>query len=218
MVRSFRNLADAAFELPDDGMALVGPNGHGKTNLLEALAYPVLFRSVRGAADREVGRFGGPGFQVAITDSAGSTVAATYYAPERRKRITIDGEDQATVAAAIGRWLAVGFFPTDLALVQGGAAERRRWLDRMLSLADRTYLEALLRYRAALAQRNAALRSGDGAAADAFNPALAHAGSTLTRCRRAWVAGAGSRWQAELATLGETCRRRAALQGRRRTG
>jgi len=203
VVRSFRNLADAAIELPESGVALVGPNGHGKTNLLEALAYPVLFRSIRGAADREVGRYGGPGFQVAISQSGGSTIAATYFAPERRKRITIDGEDQGTVAVAIGRWLAVGFFPTDLALVQGGAAERRRWLDRMLSLADRKYLDALLRYRGALAQRNAALRAQDVAAATAFVPALASAGSVLASRRRAWVAAAGEQWQAELAGLGE---------------
>lgn len=202
-LRGYRNLADVAFELPETGMALVGPNGHGKTNLLEALAYPVLFRSVRGAPDREVAQFGGPGFQVAVTAAGGTTVAATYFAPQRRKRITIDGEDQATVSAAIGRWLAVGFFPTDLALVQGGAAERRRWLDRMLSLADRAYLEALVRYRAALAQRNAALRSADIAAADAFNPALAQAGSVLTQRRRAWAHDAVDQWQAELATLGE---------------
>ena len=203
VLRSFRNLADAALELPADGVALIGPNGHGKTNLLEALAYPVLFRSVRGAPDREVGQFGGPGFQVGVTTASGSNVVATYYAPQRRKRITIDGEEQATIATAIGRWLAVGFFPTDLVLVQGGAAERRRWLDRMLSLADSTYLEALMRYRGALAQRNAALRTANIAAADAFNPALAVAGSALARGRRRWADGAASRWQAELATLGE---------------
>lgn len=203
-LRSFRNLADVGLELPDAGVALIGPNGHGKTNLLEALAYPVLFRSVRGAADREVGQFGGPGFQVAVTTAEGSSIAATYFAPQRRKRITIDGEDQPTVAAAIGRWLAVGFFPTDLALVQGGAAERRRWLDRMLSLADSTYLEALLRYRAALAQRNAALRTANIAAADAFNPAMAQAGSVLVTRRRSWANDALAAWQTELATLGET--------------
>ncbi len=203
VLRSYRNLADAALELPADGVALIGPNGHGKTNLLEALAYPVLFRSVRGAPDREVGQFGGPGFQVGVTTASGSNVVATYYAPQRRKRITIDGEEQSTIATAIGRWLAVGFFPTDLVLVQGGAAERRRWLDRMLSLADRTYLEALMRYRGALAQRNAALRTANIAAADAFNPALASAGSALARGRRRWASDAASLWRAELATLGE---------------
>jgi DNA replication and repair protein RecF len=194
VVRSYRNLAD---------MALVGGNGHGKTNLLEALAYPVLFRSVRGAADREVGRFGGPGFQVAVTAEADRTVAATYYAAERRKRITVDGEVLDTIAAAIGHWLVVGFFPTDLALVHGGAAERRRWMDRMLSLADAAYLTALSRFKSALAHRNAALRARDLDAARAFEPAMAEHGSMLARTRRTWVGSAVERWQHELAVLGE---------------
>ncbi len=205
VVRSFRNLADVTLELPEPGVALIGPNGQGKTNILEALAYPVLFRSVRGAADREVGRFGGPGFQAAVTTASGEhdrrdvfRAAAEAQADHDRRRRA--GRRCRPPSASGSRWDS---FPTDLALVQGGAAERRRWLDRMLSLADRGYLEALLRYRSALAQRNAALRAGDAAAADAFNPALAQAGARLTQRRRRWVEAAAEMWQAELATLGE---------------
>lgn len=204
LVRSFRNLADAVLDLPAEGVALVGPNGHGKTNLLEALGYPVLFRSVRGAADREVAQFGGPGFHVAVTLADGGEIATTWNSATRRKRIVVDGEDQATITGALGRWLAVAFLPTDLALVQGGASERRRWIDRMLSLADRAYLEALLRYRAALAQRNAALRSADARAAEAFDAPLVRSGVEIVQRRMAWAEGAAGPWQAELDALGET--------------
>lgn len=203
LVRSFRNLADVVLALPPEGVALVGPNGHGKTNLLEALAYPVLFRSVRGAADREIGHFGGPGFHVAVTLADGSEIATTWNAAAQRKRIVVDGVEQATLTGSLGRWLAVAFLPTDLALVQGGAAERRRWLDRMLSLADRAYLDALLRYRAALAQRNAALRTGDGRAAEAFDGPLAKSGAEVVGRRLSWARDSGAPWQAELAALGE---------------
>ncbi len=203
VVRGFRNLADATLDVPSGGMALLGPNGHGKTNLLEALAYPVLFRSLRGARDRDVAGFGGPGFHVAVRRDDGIEVAATWHAADGRKRVTVDGVDHLRMTDALGTWLAVTFLPTDLALVQGAAAERRRWLDRMLSLGTRAYLQALLRYRAATAQRNAALRQGDERAAAAFDLPLAAAGAVVVGERLGWVERAEAAWRQELARLGE---------------
>lgn len=204
VVRGFRNLADATLEVPPGGIALLGPNGHGKTNLLEALAYPVLFRSLRGARDRDVARFGGPGFHVAVTRDDGTAVTATWQAADGRKRVTVGGTEVPRITDALGAWLAVTFLPTDLALVQGGAGDRRRWLDRMLSLASAGYLGALLRYRAAVAQRNAALRRHDEATAAAFDGALSSSGATVVAGRLAWLAGAEAAWREELVQLGES--------------
>jgi len=203
VVRQFRNLADDALTLPPEGIALLGPNGHGKTNLLEALAYPVLFRSLRGARDREIGRFGGDGFHVGLQLADGPLVECTWEAAGARKRVSIGGVESPRVTDALGVWLAVAFLPSDPSLVDGGAAERRRWLDRLLSLADAAYLGALLRYRAALAQRGAALRHGDSASARAFDPTLAEMGARLTTRRLEWVERAGASWRDELAELGE---------------
>lgn len=203
VVRGFRNLADATLELPTGGIALLGPNGHGKTNLLEALAYPVLFRSLRGARDRDVARFGGPGFHVAVTRDDGVEVTATWQAADGRKRVTVSGSDVPRITDALGAWLAVTFLPTDLALVQGGAGERRRWLDRMLSLASPGYLGALLHYRAAVAQRNAALRRHDEATAAAFDGVLSSSGAQVVSGRLAWLTGAEAAWRDEMERLGE---------------
>ena len=71
VTRGFRNLAELDAELPADGVVLLGGNGQGKTNLLEAIGYPVLFRSLRGAPDQEVARFGAAGFQVAVEVASG---------------------------------------------------------------------------------------------------------------------------------------------------
>jgi DNA replication and repair protein RecF len=88
-------------------------------------------------------------------------------------------------------------------LATGSAAERRGYLDRLLSLADRPYLTSLTRYRAALAQRNSALRQGRPELARAFDAPLAAAGAEIVRTRAAWAAGAAEHFAAELECLGE---------------
>ena len=205
VARSFRNLEDLDRALPAEGAILLGANGQGKTNLLEALYYPVLFRSLRGAPDPEVGRFGGPGFHVEAAIAAGTAtlVSATYVATARKKRIAMDGVEVARVADAVGAWVAVAFLPTDVGLAAGPATERRQYLDRLLSLADPRYLRALARYRAALAQRNSALRQGHAEVAQAFNGALAGAGAAVVVAREAWAGEAAARFAAEFACLGE---------------
>lgn len=204
IARGFRNLDDLDRELPPNGVALIGGNGQGKTNLLEALYYPVLFRSLRGAPDPEVARFGGPGFQVEahVAGPNGGAVAATFTG--RKKRISIRGEEIGRLADAIGAWLAVAFLPVDVGLASGPAAERRGFLDRLLALADRKYYAALARYRAALVQRNAALRQEQPELARAFDGVLAEAGAVVVASRIAWVDRITGPFVAELDSLGES--------------
>jgi DNA replication and repair protein RecF len=203
VARGYRNLADLEREMPRTGVALLGANAQGKTNLLEAIYYPVLFRSFRGSPDQQV-TGNAPGFHVDLAIEGGEavqTVATTYLG--RKKRITLDGEQVGRLTQAVGSWLAVAFLPSDLGLASGPAAERRQYMDRLLSLASRQYLRALTRYRAALAQRNSALRQGRVDVAQAFDGALAGPGAELVRERLAWVTGAAEQFAAEFDCLGE---------------
>jgi DNA replication and repair protein RecF len=202
VARGYRNLADLDREPPASGLVLLGSNAQGKTNLLEAIYYPVLFRSFRGATDGEVSR-DTPGFavQVHIGGGPAQTVSAVY--SSRKKRITVDGEEVGRLTDSVGNWLAVAFLPSDVGLASGPALERRQYLDRVLSLSDRRYLRALTGYRAALAQRNSALRQGRADMAQAFNDPLSNAGAALVRWRLEWVAGAGELFASELEILGE---------------
>jgi DNA replication and repair protein RecF len=202
VARGYRNLADLDREAPANGLVLLGANAQGKTNLLEAIYYPVLFRSFRGASDGQVLR-DPPGFavEVHIGGGAARTVSAAYSG--RKKRITVDGEEVGRLTDSVGNWLAVTFLPSDVGLASGAAAERRQYLDRVLSLSDRHYLRALTGYRAALAQRNSALRQRRADLAQAFNGPLATAGAALVRWRLDWVAAAADQFSAELDSLGE---------------
>jgi DNA replication and repair protein RecF len=183
----------------------LGANAQGKTNFLEAVYYTVLFRSFRGASDQEVAGFGGPGFQVevAVEEASVGTLAAGYQPAGRRKRILLDGNEPGRLTEAVGSWVAVVFLPGDVELASGPAAIRRQYLDRLLSLADRGYLRALGRYRAALAQRNSALRQGRLALARAFDAPLASAGAEIVAARERWARRSAERFSAEFECLGE---------------
>lgn len=202
----FRNLARLDLALPPGGAVFLGHNGHGKTNLLELLYYPVLYRSVRGARDADLVQFGEPGFHVALDFERGdraTRLEAGYLAAGRRKRVVTDGVEAERVSQSLGDWLAVAFLPGDVTLVSGGAGERRQFLDRTLALADPGYLRALRQYRGALEQRNAALRRAEPDTAAAFDPALARFGSAVVAARLAWCERFGPVWSAACATLGE---------------
>ena len=214
VARGFRNLADLDCGIPARGVTLLGDNAQGKTNFLEAVYYPVLFRSFRGAPDQEVTAFGAPAFhlEAAVEDAGVGTLSAGYLSGTRRKRILLDGSEPERLTEAVGRWLAVVFLPGDVELASGPAALRRQYLDRLLSLADGGYLRALARYRAALAQRNSALRQGRPELAWAFDRPLAAAGAEIVAARERWAGQAGDRFAAEFECIGE--RGRAALRYR----
>jgi DNA replication and repair protein RecF len=199
-VREFRNLAALDLSVDAAGLAIVGDNGHGKTNLLEAVAYLRLLRSWRGARDADVVRFGAAGFHVRATLRAPARVHSAAVGFERlgkKKRATLDGVEQPRLADALGALPSVCFSPADVALVSEGPGERRRFLDVALALTSPAYLLALQTYRAALARRNATLRElqrtgragADAAARVAvWEPALAEHGAQLVIARRTWAA------------------------------
>lgn len=209
-VRDFRNLAHVDLDVPAEGFAVVGENGHGKTNLLEAVYYLQLQRSFRGARDVELVRFGASAFHIGAGVHGGkaSIIGAGFDRAGRRKKVVLDGVEVSRLSDAIGALPSVIFSPADLALVGGGPGERRRYLDVVLSLTSRIYLHALQRYRAALGNRNAALRQ-HGSEADAesrvtiWDPALAQYGAIIWRERARWVAAHAAAFSELCAAIGE---------------
>jgi DNA replication and repair protein RecF len=208
-LRDFRNFARTDLDIPPDGLAVVGENGHGKSNLLEAVYYLQLLRSVRGARDQELVRFGAPAFHVAATADVPAPdvpspasergrlvardVAVGFERGTKRKRVRLDGVEPPRLSDALGAVPSVIFSPGDVQLVAGSPGERRRYLDVVLALTSRRYLHALQAYRAALLRRNAALRDAARSARGeervaVWEPPLAEHGALLWTERRAWVA------------------------------
>jgi len=197
-VRAFRNLADADLDLPVAGCVICGPNGHGKTSLIEALLYPEVFRSFRGAADRELVRFGADGFRVEAF--VGRSVAAGYDARTRQKKVMLDGAPPLRLGDAIGVVRGVVLSPGDVLLVAGGPKERRRYLDVLLALTVKGYVEALSRYRRALLHRMRAT----AAELPTWERLLGDAGAVIVAARQAWAERWTGHYAAQCAAMGES--------------
>lgn len=192
-IRHFRNLAEQELSLPTQGVAIVGENAQGKTNLLEAIYYLETFRSFRGSRDHHLVAFHEDFFRIrgrlaGAGPGGGVEVAAAFQLRGRRKKVTVDGREPERLGDALGRLAAVVFSPADVSLVSDGPAARRRFLDIVLSLNVPGYLKNLQQFRQILTQRNAALKNGrrsDGI--DAWNEGLVGQGTRVMVERARWL-------------------------------
>ncbi len=215
LAKDYRNFTQLDLEIPSTGLVVIGENGHGKTNLLEAVAYLALLRSFRGGRDADVVRFGAAAFHVRAEltpPSAFNVVTVGFERSTKRKRATLDGVEQPRLTSALGAVPSVEFSPADVALVSGGPSERRHYLDVMLALSSRAYLQALQQYRGALLRRNAALRTAqrDGARSSehdarvsVWEPSMAEHGGFVTATRHAFVRDHTERFTQLSAAIGE---------------
>ena len=192
-LRHFRNLAVQQLDLPAEGVAIVGENAQGKTNLLEAIYYLETFRSFRGTRDDHLVTFGEDVFRVAGAmegegESESVEVTAAFQIRGKRKKVTVDGREPDRIGDGLGRLAAVIFSPADVSLVSDGPGARRRFLDIVLSLNVPGYLGRLQQFRQILSQRNAALRSGQGREAlQAWDGGLVTHGARVMGERLRWV-------------------------------
>jgi DNA replication and repair protein RecF len=192
-LREFRNYAELELTFPPAGAAVIGPNGSGKTNLIEALYYLEIFRSFRGSPDEQLCRFGEDTFHVRGRFADPTTgreveVTAAYDRRRRAKRVTVDGVEPERLSDALGRIGMVVFSPSDVTLVTGSPVERRRFLDIVLSLSTPGYLSSVQRFRHTLKQRNALLRAGaSGAVLEPWTDALVERAAEVMGARARWV-------------------------------
>ena len=162
--RNFRNLDHTPVSFSPGVNLLIGDNGQGKTNILEALYFFKFGRSFRTHRDGELIRFEEPFCRVEVESVFANddrTTLALSIDRDGPKRIKKDGKDIAKYTDLVGGYPCVLFGPEDLELVSGFASERRRFVDMVGSMIDRSYLESVRTYRRVLSQRNAALKTGD---------------------------------------------------------
>ncbi|TDE12615.1 DNA replication/repair protein RecF [Jiangella asiatica] len=161
----------AGMELPlDPGVtAFIGPNGQGKTNLVEAVNYLATLGSHRVAQDAPLVRIGAERAVVrgSIVDSASSegrsTLLEVEITPGKANRARINRSPVPRAREILGVLNTVLFAPEDLALVKGDPAERRRFLDELLVSRTPRFAGVRSDYERVLKQRNALLKSAGAA-------------------------------------------------------
>jgi DNA replication and repair protein RecF len=187
-VENLRCLESVRLELDPTCNYIFGPNGSGKTSLLESLHVLGRARSFRTRQNRRLIRRGTPGFTVhAETRTASGQHRLGVGFIDGRLRVRIDGHDAAG-SSALASYLAVHVIEPGIhALIEGGPGERRRFLDWGVFHVEHDYLDAWRRYRRVLGQRNAALKTA-GAPLHGWDSALLDAAARVTAARRDYVA------------------------------
>ena len=183
-VRDFRNLAEVDLEPSARTTILVGENGQGKTNLLEAVYLLTTLKPLRAARLQELVRFGADRAQVAGDfDGPGGVRRAAVQVQAGGRTPYLDGKPQERLDAYFDGLAAVCFSPDDLLLVKGSPEARRRFLDRAAFNRWPAVLSEARDYVRALRARNAALRTGPPEVEASFREPLVRAAARLLRRR-----------------------------------
>ena len=157
-LQHFRNHLDTSFEFGDGTNILLGDNGQGKTNVIEAISYLCLTKSFYAGSDSLVLNFGKSIFDVAgmFVSDAGieSNVRVVYSEPQGEKAFVINRKRIDPFSSVIGKFPVVICSPEHSPITMGAPGERRKFIDLILSQSSSTYFQDLLEYRRGLKQRN----------------------------------------------------------------
>ncbi|MDX3238375.1 DNA replication/repair protein RecF [Streptomyces sp. ME03-5709C] len=188
----FRSYARVEVPLDPGVTAFVGPNGQGKTNLVEAVGYLATLGSHRVASDAPLVRLGADRaiVRASVVQGERQQLIELEINPGRSNRARLNRSSQVRPRDLMGIVRTVLFAPEDLALVKGDPGERRRFLDELLTARAPRLAGVRSDYDRVLKQRNTLLKSaamarrhggrgGDLSTLDIWDQHLARAGAEL---------------------------------------
>lgn len=160
-LKHFRNHHDTSFDFGEGINVLLGDNGQGKTNVIEAISYLCLTKSFYAANDALVLSFGEPMFELEGTIvSDGGTVRGVRvaYARETGEKVfTVNRSRVEPFSSVIGTFPVVICSPEHTPITAGSPADRRKFVDLVISQSSAVYFKDLVEYRRVLRHRNTIL-------------------------------------------------------------
>lgn len=212
-LRQFRSYEDHTMDFGDDSVhVLIGPNGVGKTNILEAVSLLSLTKSCQKAEETDIISWGKEYYRVCadICSDNGeqkSLELVSQVAPRKQKACFIN-DVKVPISDMVGVLPTVIFLPQDLELFTGAPANRRAFLDQLLCQVSPEYMQTLMQYGKILKQRNSLLRKiSDGVARRAdlavWDEKVAETGTVVMLRRLELCEVLQCTLSEELSTLGE---------------
>ena len=186
---NFRNLASQPIAFHPRTNLVVGRNGQGKTNLLEAIYFLATTKSFRTPRLINVVRFGEANVFVSglLQRGVERTLSIGVEAAELRRRVLMINEERVTLHDYLSAVSVFAYSSARLEILRGAPEERRRFLDRGIASIDPAYLRELTRYARVLRQRNALLQSGSRGALDAWDAEFVSAAASVQTARASYA-------------------------------
>lgn len=186
-VSGFRNLREQEF-YPSPGLNLIiGDNGQGKTNILEAIYLLSLTKSFRTPNKSDFIKWGESRASIfGEISSKGAIKTLGVLFEGDKKVLELNGDKITALSRYIGNFITVTFSPLDLGIVRGSGSTRRRFLDKHIVDRNHNRLEALLSYQRALTHKQKLLKSLTPSSSELspWNKLIAREGASIARERR----------------------------------
>ncbi|MGN0201958.1 MAG: DNA replication/repair protein RecF [Candidatus Cryptobacteroides sp.] len=191
-IQNFRNIEFQELEFSPNVNCILGNNGEGKTNLMDAVWYLSMTKSAFSSSDQYTFRHGSDSFAVSGVyrmENGTESRFSVHCESRGAKKVRRDEKTYPKVSAHIGVLPIVMVSPSDVSLVSESGDERRRFVNSVLSQMDPGYLSAVQQYNRVLLQRNRMLKDGtaDDSLLSVFDGQLETYARTVSDSRRAFA-------------------------------
>ena len=193
---NFRLHKNTSLDFSEKLNLIIGGNGQGKTSILEAIYYLCTTKNLNMASENDAVSFGESFFDVKgyCQDLTSNKTRIFFDSRKNKKNYYLDDKQISNSSEVIGKFPVVALIQSDHAITLGAPADRRRFVDSVISQASHTYLEILLEYNKTLRQRSSLLwrikESGDASLyeqLEAWTESLINTGSEIIRHRISFV-------------------------------